>query len=40
MLDIKFIRENPSLIKEAMKNRNNEMDERIDEVLSIDKKRR
>ncbi len=40
MLDIKVIRSNPNYVKQAMKNRNNPMDEKIDEVLEIDKKRR
>ena len=40
MLDIKFIRENPDLVKAAMKNRNADMDEHIDEVLKLDADRR
>ena len=40
MLDIKVIRENPEKIKLAMKNRNNEMDEKIDSILAIDEDRR
>lgn len=40
MLDIKRIRENPELVKQAMKNRNKDMDALIDEVLSIDGQRR
>lgn len=37
MLDIKFIRENPGKIKEAVKNKGIDLD--IDELLKIDKKR-
>lgn len=40
MLDIKFIRENPDLVKRAMKNRNNAMDDQINELISIDERRR
>lgn len=40
MLDIKIIRENPEKVKLAMKNRNNEMDEKIDSILAIDEDRR
>lgn len=40
MLDIKFIRQNPDLVKQAMKNRNKDMDAMIDEILAIDAKRR
>lgn len=40
MLDIKFIRENPDLVKEAMKNRNANLDDQIDKVLRIDETRR
>lgn len=40
MLDIKFIRENPDLVKRAMKNRNNNMDDQIDELIFIDERRR
>ncbi len=40
MLDIKVIRENPEKVKLAMKNRNNEMDEKIDSILAIDEDRR
>ena len=40
MLDIKVIRENPSRVKQAMKNRNMDMDSKIDEILAIDEKRR
>lgn len=39
MLDIKFIKENPEKVKKAMRNRQNAMDERIDEILDLDKKR-
>lgn len=39
MIDLKLIRENPELIKIALKNRNNET-EIIDEILSLDEKRR
>jgi seryl-tRNA synthetase len=38
MLDIKFIRENPDKIKEALKNRNVDLD--IDMLLQIDKEQR
>ncbi len=38
MLDIKFIRENPDKVKEALKNRNYTMD--LDELLSLDSERR
>ncbi len=40
MLDIKFIRENPDLVKEAMRNRNSNLDDQIDKVLKIDETRR
>lgn len=40
MLDIKFIRNNPELVKQAMKNRNSDMDASIDELLAIDEQRR
>ncbi len=40
MLDIKVIRENPQLVKDAMKSRNKDMDALVDEVLDIDVKRR
>lgn len=40
MLDIKFIRENPDLVKAAMKKRNANMDGQIDEVLQLDTDRR
>jgi len=38
MLDIKFIRDNPELVKEAIKNKNEK--DRVDEVLKLDKTRR
>lgn len=40
MLDIKLIRTKPDEIKIAMKNRNMDMDNVIDEILSLDSKRR
>ena len=40
MLDMKRIRQNPELIKQAMKNRNKNMDELIDQMLAIDSDRR
>lgn len=40
MLDIKVIRENPQLVKDAMKKRNKDMDALVDEVLAIDAERR
>ena len=40
MLDIKVIRENPQLVKDAMKKRNKDMDALVDEVLAIDVERR
>lgn len=40
MLDIKFIRSNPDKVKQAMKNRNADMDSKIDEILEIDAQRR
>lgn len=40
MLDIKFIRENPDVVKAAMKSRNANMDAKIDEILRLDKVRR
>lgn len=40
MLDIKFVRENPKKVKLAIRNRNTPMDEKIDEVLDLDNKRR
>lgn len=38
MLDIKFIRENPDLVKQGIKNKNDKSD--IDEILSLDARRR
>lgn len=40
MLDIKVIRQDPQRVKEAMRNRQNPMDETIDEILNIDEQRR
>ncbi|MBQ2676873.1 MAG: serine--tRNA ligase [Clostridia bacterium] len=40
MLDIKIIRENPQMVKDAMKSRNADMDKYIDDLLEIDVKRR
>lgn len=40
MLDIKLIRENPDLVKRAMKTRNKDMDALVDEILAIDARRR
>lgn len=40
MLDIKLIRENPEMVKAAMKTRNKDMDAVVDEVLEIDAERR
>lgn len=40
MLDIKFIRENPDVVKAAMKSRNANMDAEIDEILRLDRVRR
>ncbi|MBP9989469.1 MAG: serine--tRNA ligase [Ruminococcus sp.] len=40
MLDIKLIRENPEMVKAAMKTRNKDMDSIVDEILEIDSKRR
>ncbi len=40
MLDIKRIRETPEKVKAAMRSRNKDMDELVDEVLAIDVKRR
>lgn len=39
MLDIKFIKNNAELVKQAMKNRQKPMDDVIDEIISLDKKR-
>lgn len=38
MLDIKFIRENPELVKQGIKNKNES--DRVDEILALDGKRR
>lgn len=40
MLDIKIIRENPDRVKAALKTRNADYDNYIDEILEIDEKRR
>lgn len=40
MLDIKLIRQNPEAVKQAMRTRNKNMDDIIDEVLACDEKRR
>ena len=40
MLDIKIIRDDPNRIKIAVRNRNMNLDDKIDEVLNIDEKRR
>lgn len=40
MLDIKLIRTNPEMVKQAMKNRGKDMDALVDEILSIDEERR
>lgn len=40
MLDIKLISENPDKVKLAMKNRNSNMDDKIDSILAIDQERR
>ena len=40
MLDIKFIRENPNLVKDCVKKRNLNMDDKIDEIIKIDSIRR
>ena len=40
MLDIKFIRSNPDVVKEGMKKRNKNMDAQVDEILEIDRERR
>ncbi len=39
MLDIKFIKTNTELVKQAMKNRQKPMDDVIDEIVSLDEKR-
>ncbi len=38
MLDLKFIRESPELVKEGIKNKNEK--DRVDEVLKLDEERR
>lgn len=38
MLDIKYIRENPDLVKQGIQNKNEK--DRVDEILSLDEKRR
>ena len=40
MLDIKVIRTNPEMVKEAMKKRNKNMDAQVDEIIAIDAQRR
>lgn len=40
MLDIRFIRENPDVVKAAMKSRNADMDDEIGEILRLDRVRR
>lgn len=40
MLDIKVIRNNPEMVKAAMKNRQINLDNEIDEILKIDEERR
>lgn len=40
MLDIKVIRDNPERVKTAVRNRNMNLDDKIDEVLKIDEMRR
>ena len=40
MLDLKVIRSNPDMVKQAMRNRNKNMDDMIDEILAIDAQRR
>ena len=40
MLDIKFIRTNPELVKQAVRNRNGNLDKEIDELVEIDAERR
>ena len=38
MLDLKFIRSNPDIVKEAAKNKGEKVD--IDKILELDRKRR
>ena len=40
MLDIKVIRTNPEMVKEAMRKRNKDMDAQVDEIIAIDAQRR
>ena len=40
MLDIKMVRANPDLVKQAMKPRNKDMDAQVDRVIAIDAERR
>lgn len=40
MLDIKFVRTNPELVKEGMRRRGKDMDALVDEVIKIDEQRR
>ncbi len=40
MLDIRFIRENPDVVKAAMKSRNANMDAEIDKIIQLDRARR
>ena len=40
MLDIKIVRQDPEMVKQAVKNRNGNLDAEIDELLSIDQTRR
>ena len=40
MLDIKFIRQNPELVKHAVRNRNGNLDSEIDRLVEIDAQRR
>ncbi len=40
MLDIKVIRSNPEMVKQAMRSRNADMDAQIDALLALDEKRR
>ena len=40
MLDIKLVRTQPELVKQAMRNRNKDMDALIDQVIALDAERR
>lgn len=40
MLDMRLIRENPDRVREAMRNRNMDLDGEIDELLAVDERRR